>query len=700
MFDTVLSFTALSVLFVLSVYSIARRRTIATVAFSLSALLLACLEGVDYLLLNTLYGPVGLQRLILFLQSLLPIVLLFYALTYARQWSGRAISPVWKAVLGAAFIFPVIVLVFPTGSFLYSPDLQADKMLFLGRIGYGFYLGIMFYCILSLVNLEATFSSALDHDRWKIKFESVGMIGILAVLIFYYSQGLLYRTINMNLVPVRSGIVTIGALLVGYSKLFRGNDVRIVVSRLVLYRSLTLVATGCYLLFLGLIGEGMRYLGVNVSRDLSIFVAFTSGILLLIVVMSGQLRRKFKVLISKHFFRHKHDYRTEWLRFTERLALCKSRVETHDAILTTFRQTFGLQGASLYLFDRSSKTFSLEATQNLPGRTLDLAGTLPIISYFTEKDRVFSSFNNEYVPTREEAEFIEKSGARQIVPLMENNDIEGLIVLGAQLVKERFTYEASNLMKTFARQAVLSLLNMRLSEELAETREIAAVAKISSFVVHDLKNLVSTLSLLLSNAEQYMGDPGFQEDMIETMRNTLGKMQGLMQRLRGMPKKLEMKREQTDIAFLVREIVEDVRRTKPRTEILHRGCSVDAAVDVEEMKKVVLNLLLNALDASGDTGTVSVTTGRNGRSLYVKVEDGGCGMTQEFMNDDLFKPFRSTKKRGLGIGLYQCKQIVEAHHGSIGVESASGKGAIFTVSLPLADRKGGRKSITVSSPGH
>jgi putative PEP-CTERM system histidine kinase len=700
MFDTVLSFTALSVLFVLSVYSIARRRTIATVAFSLSALLLACLEGVDYLLLNTLYGPVGLQRLILFLQSLLPIVLLFYALTYARQWSGRAISPVWKAVLGAAFIFPVIVLVFPTGSFLYSPDLQADKMLFLGRIGYGFHLGIMFYCILSLVNLEATFSSALDHDRWKIKFESVGMIGILAVLIFYYSQGLLYRTINMNLVPVRSGIVTIGALLVGYSKLFRGNDVRIVVSRLVLYRSLTLVATGCYLLFLGLIGEGMRYLGVNVSRDLSIFVAFTSGILLLIVVMSGQLRRKFKVLISKHFFRHKHDYRTEWLRFTERLALCKSRVETHDAILTTFRQTFGLQGASLYLFDRSSKTFSLEATQNLPGRTLDLAGTLPIISYFTEKDRVFSSFNNEYVPTREEAEFIEKSGARQIVPLMENNDIEGLIVLGAQLVKERFTYEDYNLMKTFARQAVLSLLNMRLSEELAETREIAAVAKISSFVVHDLKNLVSTLSLLLSNAEQYMGDPGFQEDMIETMRNTLGKMQGLMQRLRGMPKKLEMKREQTDIAFLVREIVEDVRRTKPRTEILHRGCSVDAAVDVEEMKKVVLNLLLNALDASGDTGTVSVTTGRNGRSLYVKVEDGGCGMTQEFMNDDLFKPFRSTKKRGLGIGLYQCKQIVEAHHGSIGVESASGKGAIFTVSLPLADRKGGRKSITVSSPGH
>jgi putative PEP-CTERM system histidine kinase len=689
MFDAILSFTASSVLLALSIYAIARKRTIATIAFSLSALLLASVEGADYLLLNASYDPIIIKRVVLSLQSLLPVVLLFYALTYARQWSGKAISSVWKAVLGAGFVFPVIVLTFPTVSFFYSPDLQADKMLFLGRIGYWFYLGIMIYCILSLVNLEATFASAVDNDRWKIKFESIGMIGVLAVLIFYYSQGLLYRTINMNLVPARSGILAIGALLVGYSKLFRGNNVRIEVSRLVLYRSLTLVAIGCYLLFLGLIGEGMRYLGVTVSRDLSIFIAFASGILLLIVIMSGQLRRKFKVLISKHFFPQKHDYRTEWLSFTERLALCRSRLETHDAILTTFRQTFGLQGASLYLFDRPKRIFSLEATQNLPGRTIELADTMPIISYFKEKDRVFSSFNNEYVPTHEEAEFIERSGARQIVPLVENNDIEGLIVLGAQLVKEKFTYEDYDLMKTFARQAVLSLMNMRLSEELAETREIAAVAKISSFVVHDLKNLASTLSLLLNNAEEYIGDPEFQKDMVETMRNTLGKMQVLMQRLRKIPEKTEMKRERTDIDLLVREIVEDVRRTKPKTEVLHRGCSVQATVDGEEMKKVVLNLLLNALDASRDGGTVSVTTGKNGKNLYVRVEDGGCGMTEEFMNNDLFKPFRSTKKRGLGIGLYQCKQIVEAHRGSIGVESAVGKGSIFTVSFPLADQREG-----------
>lgn len=688
MFDTILSFTASIVLCALSIYAIARKRTIATTAFSFSALLLASVEGADRLLLNASYDPIVIQKIVLSLQSLLPIALLFYALTYARQWSGKAISSVWKAAFAAAFIFPVIVLTFPTDSFFYSPDLQAEKMLFLGRIGYWFYLGIMIYCILSLVNLEATFSSAFDHDRWKIKFESIGMIGIVSILIFYYSQGLLYRTINMNLLPVRSGIFVIGALLIGYSKLFRGNNVRIVVSRVVLYRSLTLIAIGVYLLLLGLIGEGMRYMGVAVGRDLSIFVAFASGILLLVVLMSGQLRRKITVLVNKHFFPHKHDYRTEWLRFTERLALSRTRLETHDAILTTFRQTFGLQGASLYLFDRSKKAFSLEATHNLPGRTIELAGTTPLISYFKEKERVFSSINDEYVPTSEESEFIEKSGAREIIPLMENNEVEGLIVFGNQLVEEKFTYEDYDLMITFARQATFSLMSMRLSEELAETREIAAVAKISSFVVHDLKNLASTLSLILNNAEEYIGDPEFQKDMVETVRNTLGKMQVLIQSLRRIPEKTELKREQTDIDLLVRETVEDVLRTKPRTKIFHHGSSVYATVDIEEMKKVVLNLLLNALDASGDDGTVSVTTGRNGKNLYVRVEDDGCGMTEEFMNNDLFKPFRSTKKRGLGIGLYQCKQIVEAHRGDIGAESSKGKGSIFTVYLPLADQRG------------
>lgn len=681
MFETILSFTAFSVLCGLSIYTALRKRTISNAAVSFSFLILASVEATDRLLLNASYDPIILQKSILFIESLLPVTLIFLGLTYARQSSGKAIPHFWRALLGGAFIFPIIALVFPADKFFYAPDLQTEHMLFLGTIGYWFYMGIMIYCILSLVNLEATFSSTSGADRWRIKFEVIGMSGILSVLIFYYSQGLLYRTINMNLVPVRSGIFIIASVLIGYSKLFRGNNVRIEVSRFILFRSLTLVTIGFYLLLLGLIGEGMRYLGVSFSRDLSIFIAFASGIAILVALSSGRLRRKMAVLVNKHFYPHKYDYRTEWLRFTEQLALCRSIIEVQEAILAACRQTFGLQSASLYLFDREKRRLSLAATHNLPGRTLEFPVTTPLISYFREKGRIFNSFDTEYVPTFEEAAFIEKSGAKQIVPLMENDDVQGFIVFGEQLIREKFTYEDYALMKTFARQAILALMNMRLSEELAETREMAAVARISSFVVHDLKNLASNLSLLLNNSEEYIDEPEFQKDMIETIRNTLKKMQTLMQRLKRIPDKTEMRTELADIDLLVRETVHEVRRSRPEAKILHQGSSVQAIVDVEEVKKVIVNLVLNALDAVGEKGTVSVETGMNGKGLYIKVKDNGCGMTEEFMNADLFKPFRSTKKKGLGIGLYHCKQIIEAHRGKIGAESTVGIGSIFTVYL-------------------
>jgi putative PEP-CTERM system histidine kinase len=683
MFETILSFTAFSALCSLAIYTVSRKRTISNAAVSFSFLVLASVEATDRLLLNASYDPIILQKAILLIESLLPAALIFLGLTYARQSSGKAVPHFWRALLGGAFIFPVIALVFPADKFFYAPDLQIEHMLFLGTIGYWFYMGIMIYCILSLVNLEATFSSTSGADRWRIKFEVIGMSGILSVLIFYYSQGLLYRTINMNLVPVRSGIFIIASVLIGYSKLFRGNNVKIEVSRFILFRSLTLVTIGFYLLLLGLIGEGMRYLGVSFSRDLSIFIAFASGIAILVAISSGRLRRKMTVLVNKHFYPHKYDYRTEWLRFTEQLALCRSILEVQEAILAACRQTFGLQSASLYLFDREKRRLSLAATHNLPGRTLELPVTTPLVSYLREKGRVFSSFDTEYVPTSEEAAFIEKSGAKQIVPLMENDDVEGFIVFGEQLIREKFNYEDYDLMKTFARQAILALMNMRLSEELAETREMAAVARISSFVVHDLKNLASNLSLLLNNSEEYIDEPEFQKDMIETIRNTLKKMQTLMQRLKRIPDKTELRTELADIDLLVRETVHEVRRSRPVAKILHQGCSVQAIVDVEEVKKVILNLVLNALDAVGEEGTVSIETGMNGKCLYMKVKDNGCGMTEEFMKADLFKPFRSTKKKGLGIGLYQCKQIIEGHRGKISAESTVGRGSIFTVYLTL-----------------
>jgi putative PEP-CTERM system histidine kinase len=326
----------------------------------------------------------------------------------------------------------------------------------------------------------------------------------------------------------------------------------------------------------------------------------------------------------------------------------------------------------------------MAANQEMPDGALELKASTELLSYFTDRNRVLNPVDGEYVPTIEESAFFEKTGTVIMVPLIDNGKVEGLVLFGRQLNREEFNYEDYDLMKTLARQSTLSILNFFLSEELAETRELTAMARISSFVMHDLKNLTATLALLLENAGEYIADPEFQNDMIDTIGNTVKKMKGLMQKLTTIPEKQKLKTELADINLLARETVGEVARAKPDVEILCQGVSVNSLVDVEEIKKVILNLVLNALDAAGRNGIVKVETGNDGEKINVTVMDNGCGMDGEFIRNHLFRPFRTTKKGGLGIGLYQCKQIIEAHGGDILVDSSLGKGSVFTVQLPAA----------------
>jgi GAF domain-containing protein len=253
-------------------------------------------------------------------------------------------------------------------------------------------------------------------------------------------------------------------------------------------------------------------------------------------LFSEQLRRKAKVYIDKNFFAQKHDYRTQWINFTERLAVCRTSTEVYDEILTTFMRAFGLKSASLYVYSKELGSYVLAACREMRGRPGELCASEALSAYFAGRDRVLNPASGEYVLTKEEAAFFECSGSRLLVPLVGNGRVEALVAFGEQLALEELTYEDYDLMKTLAKHAALSIINFKLSEERAETREIAAVAKVSSFVIHDLKNLASTLSLLLDNAEEYIGDPEFQNDMIGATRNTLSKMNASYRSLGWCPK--------------------------------------------------------------------------------------------------------------------------------------------------------------------
>lgn len=690
MTETVLTIIAVLSLLALAAYVLSTKKTSAQAALACVAVLLAGIETADLLTLYESSVSASFRSVTTILESFLPGAVLWYSVTFARSGPAPLRSRRGLLIVAVAVLFPASVLFFPQQDFFYSPDFLSERVLFLGRVGYWYYLGAMIACVAALTNLEATFVSAVGTDRWKVKFEVIGAGSILAVLIFYFSQGLLYRTIDVNLMTIRSCILAISSGLILYARLYRGNGVQVTVSRYILFRSLTLLSVGAYFIVLGLLGEAMKYFDISFAQYMTIFFAFAGGIAMTVLFLSEQLRRRVKVFVSKHFFAQKHDYRHTWMALTNRLASCTTPTAMKQGILAEYCEMFGLAGASLFLLDRGSGRYVPAAGHALPRAETGLNASTGLLSYFLDRNRVWNLADAEYAPTEGERSFAAVTGARFVVPLVCNHQVEALVVFGEQMAPEQFTFEDYDLMKIMARQSALVLSNLRLSEELIETRELAAVARLSSFVVHDLKNLTYGLSLIMDNAEEHMGNADFQRDMMVTVRHTVENMQGLTQKLKAIPGKSGTSREYKDLHQLSTAVAEELKKMSSRAHIVCGGTSVLSLVDGEEIKKVIVNLVQNGLDAAGEEGTILVETGMNNGYACLTVSDTGCGMSKDFIESHLFKPFRTTKTKGLGIGLYQCKQIVEAHSGMFEVKSEAGKGSVFTVYLPAADRDPGQ----------
>ncbi len=357
MFEIFLSIIAALSLLALGMYAMAKKRTAANAILLVTVALLSGIELLDQLSLQQSIDFTLVRQISLYLESLLPASFLLLSLIYGRSRPFHALSKVRLVLAAALALFPMAVLIIAGNDLYYYPDFPSERVLFLDRAGYWYYLGIMISFIASLVNVEATLAATEGTARNRMKFEIFGIMSLLAVLIFYYSQGLLYRTINLDLVPVRSSVFIVAALLMGYSRVFRGNNVRVTISRYVLYRSIALFVVGIYLITLGIIGEGMRYFGDTFVRDLGIVLAYAGGVFLLAVLFSEKLKRRMKVTIQKHFFAGKHDYREAWIRLTSRLSSCGALPDVQEAVLAVYQETFGLAGASLYLLSQDEQRY-------------------------------------------------------------------------------------------------------------------------------------------------------------------------------------------------------------------------------------------------------------------------------------------------------------------------------------------------------
>lgn len=209
------------------------------------------------------------------------------------------------------------------------------------------------------------------------------------------------------------------------------------------------------------------------------------------------------------------------------------------------------------------------------------------------------------------------------------------------------------------------------------------MGKLSSFIMHDLKNAASMLSMITQNAAEHMDNPEFQRDAIKAVSNTSEKMKRIIEKLKSLHHKTGLNIECSDLGAVVSRLVNEHSMNGRAELYFQHADNIEAEFDREEITKVIDNLIINAIDSVSDNGKIEISIGYDQEMAFVAVSDNGCGMSEGYINKHLFKPFRTTKKKGLGIGLFQCRTIAEAHGGTIKVESEEEKGSTFTLYIPL-----------------
>ena len=638
------------------------------------------------------------QHIILIMTSLLPGVWLLFALTYARANYKEVLSG-WRWIILAAFVVPLALSTFFQKSFFIDEPVFESSLVWLirlGKPGYVFHLCLLVSAVLILMNLERTLRASVGHMRWQIKYMVLGVGAIFGIRIYTVSQTMLFQSLNTGLLLVNAGALLIADALILRSVLRAGSfKLDFYPSHSFLYRSFTVIITGIYLLTVGVLAKLIRYLDVESSLYLNAFLVFLALLGLSIILLSDRFRRRLKRFIGIHLKRSKYDYRKELTDLTQATTSLIEIRELCTAIVKKLSKTFEALSVSLWLVDEMEEFLLLGASTVLTDiqakgiESLKREGK-ELIRAMREKqtavDLIDSKENGIGDFEKINPDFLKEARIRYCAPLTASGRFIGLLALDERVAKEPFTLADFDLFKTIADQTASMLLNLQLSERLREVKEAEAFQTVCAFMMHDLKNLASSLSLTIQVLPVHFENPDFRQDALKIMQQGVTRINRMCNQLSALGKKVELNPVEVDLNNLVKNSVYCLNVDSKVKLLTDLQPLPHLMVDTEQIQKVMTNLILNANEAVGNAGEIRVTTEeRNGWAIF-SVSDTGCGMSREFVERSLFRPFKTTKKQGIGIGLYQSKMIVEAHKGKIEVESEEGRGTTFRVFLPLAGK--------------
>ncbi len=558
-----------------------------------------------------------------------------------------------------------------------------------------FYLGIdirlfahLSFSIIGLMLIEQLYRSLEKGQRWAVKYLCLGLAAMFAFDFIIYSKSILFDQIDFVLWDTRGLVNALCAplLAISFSRL-QDNARHITVSRVIVVHTSVLFGTGLYMILMSLAGFYIKNFGGSWGGIAQIFFIFLAIIFLVIMFMSGTIRAYIKVYFNKHFFQNKYDYREEWIKLSREIASLDSLEMLCPFVINTLAGLVGSGAGGLWLKNEQGKYYLADEV-GLDRKThLVFSENHSFVQFLQEKQWVidFCEFKNnpEMYDAVDLSDWQIYENIWLIIPLFQKNKKIAFVALTKPIVMHQINYEDHDLLKTVGMQLANALALSKVTDDLTRARQFEAYNRFSAFLVHDLKNLVAQVSMIVRNAEQHKRNPDFIDDSIDTLENVVSKIDHMLLQLKKGQVKEEVK-SLINLPDIFSDIVLQQAGNLPTLSIKNQLKECLVLANKQRLTAILGHLVQNAQDATDKAGTVKICLQCNEKFALIDVCDTGEGMDQKFIAERLFKPFDTTKgNAGMGIGVYEARDYIINQGGEIAVSSQLGLGTVFSIKYPL-----------------
>lgn len=539
--------------------------------------------------------------------------------------------------------------------------------------------------------IEQLFRNSSAPDRWAIKHLCIGVGGVVVFDAILFIDALLFNQINPQTWAARGFVQAIATPLIAISATRNPSwEVKVFVSRGVVFFTGSLMVTGGYLMMVAAAGYFLKVFGGDWGDTLLATLLFTALLGLIVLLSSAQLRGLMKQFITRNFYRNKYEYRDEWLKLTKRLA-ATDIASPEEAALTAVCDLLGSPGGAVWSMDnnghwRQTCHYEWPADESVLELDNELTeqllreGNIIDLTRLATSDRGTGSWP---------APLTQGKQPWLLMPLNSHDKLQAIFQISqSHSLPTQLDWEDIALVTAAGHQVASYLAFHRAIEALTQARQFEAYNRLSAFLIHDLKNVVAQLKLVVQNSQKHGDNPEFVADAFSTVDNAAGKMSAMLLQLKHRHVAAETAQPSlTDMGKLLEEVVAQTRVRKP-SPILHRDQTMELLVrcNPDRMLNVLLHLVQNAQEATDSSGQINLTITAEREKCRLTIADSGCGMSAAFISNGLFRPFKTTKgNAGMGIGVYESKEYIEAIGGRIDVTSEVGTGTQFFITLPLAD---------------